>query len=117
MTTAAPKPTTLRRSLALAGAFAALTVTTTSFAAPSSDAAPTVTVRYADLDLTTTAGANTLYRRIADAASVVCPDPRSRSLGDIAARERCERDAIAQAVSEVKNTQLALVHAAHASRG
>ena len=59
-----------RRSLAVAGAFAALTVATTSFAgAPSADA-PTVSVRYDDLNLSTSAGVNALYHRISVAALV-----------------------------------------------
>ena len=116
MTTAAPKLTTLRRSLALAGAFAALAVTTVSFAAPRTDDSPSITVRYSDLDLTTAAGANALYHRIANAASEVCPDPRTRNLGILEARKRCQQDAIARAVQAVNNPQLALVHAAHTYR-
>jgi UrcA family protein len=106
-----------RRSLAVAGAFAMLTVATTSFAgAPSADP-PTMSVRYDDLDLATAAGVNTLYRRISAAAQQVCPDVYSRDLGVVAAGERCQANAIAQAVRQVNSPQLALVHAARASRG
>jgi len=117
MTTAASKLTTFRRSLAVAGAFAALTVTAVSFAAPSSDNVPTVTVRYDDLNLATAAGVDTLYRRISSAAREVCPDMYSRDLKIVAASAHCRADAVAQAVHAVNNPQLALVHAARVSRG
>ena len=117
MTTATSKLTTFRRSLAVAGAFAALAVTATSFGAPLSDSAPSVTVRYDDLNLATSAGVETLYRRIAKAARTVCPDEHSRDLGIAAAGERCQANAVEQAVREVNNPHLALVHAARVSRG
>jgi len=117
MTTAASKLTTFRRSFAVASAFAALVVTTTSFATPYSDAAPSVTVRYDDLNLATSAGVDTLYRRISSAARAVCSDENSHDLAIVAANRLCRENAVAQAVREVNNPQLALVHAARASRG
>jgi UrcA family protein len=117
MTTVISKLTTFRRSLALASAFAALTVATTSFAASQSDDPPSTAVRYGDLDLSTAAGANALYHRIANAAQLVCPNPYSRDLKTAAASRRCQADAIAQAVRELNNPQLALVYAAHHSHG
>jgi len=116
MNTATPK-LTLRRSLALAGAFAALTVSTMSFAAPIRDDLPRVTVRYDDLNLATPAGVNALYGRISHAARAVCGDTFARDLSVQAAAERCQSEAIAQAVREVNNPQLAVVHAAHVSHG
>src|SRR5579862_5402357 len=85
MTTAASKLTALRRSLAVAGAFATLAVTTASFATAPSDEAPSVTVRYDDLNLATDAGANTLYRRISSAAWSVCRADYTRDLSVSAA--------------------------------
>jgi UrcA family protein len=117
MRTAASKVTAFRRSLAVAGAFAALAATSISFAAPLSDDAPSVTVRYDDLNLATSAGVDALYRRISNAARQVCYDSRSRDLGIVAASERCQANAIAQAVRDVNNPHLALVHASHVSRG
>jgi UrcA family protein len=117
MTTATFKLTTYRRSLALAGACAALAVTTVSFAAPPSDDPPSVAVRYDDLNLATTAGVSELYSRISHAARAVCPDPYSRDLGIVAASERCRAAAVTRAVSEVNNPQLALLHAARTSHG
>lgn len=117
MTTATPKLTNFRRSLVLASAFAALTATTLSFAAAPGDDVPTVAVRYNDLNLATSAGVSALYQRIAHAARQVCPDPYTRDLAMVAAAESCQAEAIARAVSEVNNKQLALVHAARTSHG
>jgi UrcA family protein len=117
MTTAASKLTMLRRSFAVASALAALAVTTGSFAAAPGDAAPSVTVRYDDLNLATTAGVDTLYRRISVAAREVCPDVHPRGLAVVAASQRCRADAVAQAVQAVGNARLAAVHAARISRG
>jgi UrcA family protein len=117
MTTAASKLTAFRRSLVVAGAFAALAATTTCFATPFSDEAPSVTVRYDDLNLATSAGVDALYHRISNAARAVCPDAHSRDLAIVAASERCQANAVDQAVREVNNPHLALVHAARASHG
>jgi len=114
MTTAATKLTTFRRSLAVAGAFAALAVSTATFAG---DGAPSVTVRYDDLNLATPVGVEILYRRISSAARAVCPDVHSRELVVVSAGERCQANAVAEAVRQVNNPQLAVVHASHVSRG
>ena len=108
---------TFRRSLAVAGAFAALTVATTSFAGGPSPDPPTASVRYDDLNLSTSAGVNVLYHRISVAALKVCPDVFSRDLGIVAAGERCRANAVANAVRDLNNPQLAVVHAAHISHG
>lgn len=115
MTTATQKPAKLRRTFALAGAFAALAMTSISFAAPRSDSPPSVTVRYGDLDLSTAAGADVLYRRISGAARQVCPDVYSRDMNTATAGKRCQATAIATAVQRLDNPQLALVHASHTS--
>ena len=88
-----------------------------SFATTSSVDAPSVSVRYDDLNLSTSDGVNSLYRRISSAARQVCPGVYSRELNVVAAAQRCEADAIAKAVSEVNNPHLAMVHAAHVSHG
>jgi UrcA family protein len=118
MATATAKLSYVRRSLAVAGAFAALTVATTSIAAASSDdSPPSVSVRYDDLDLSSTAGANVLYHRISVAARQVCPDLYSRDLEVVAVADRCYASAVSKAVAEVNNPHLAMVHATHVSHG
>ena len=117
MNTAISNLTQFRRALAVAGACAALAVAATSFAAAPSVDSPAVSVRFDDLNLTTTAGVNSLYRRISFAARQVCPDVYSRDLVVVAAGQRCQASAISEAVRKLNNPQLALVHAAHVSHG
>jgi UrcA family protein len=117
MTTAASKLTTFHRSLVVAGALAALAAATTCFATPLSSEAPSVKVRYDDLNLATSAGVDALYRRISNAARTVCPDEHSRDLVTVSAAARCQAKAVDQAVRDVNNPHLALVHAARVSHG
>jgi UrcA family protein len=117
MNTATLKLTYFRRSLALAGACAALSLSTVSFATPPSDATPSVAVRFDDLNLATSAGVETLYRRISHAAQSVCPVGDIRDLALISASERCQAQAVSRAVNELHNPKLAVLHAARASQG
>jgi UrcA family protein len=107
------------RRLAFAGfvAVAACAVTQTSFASPPLDRAPAVHVRYDDLNLATASGTSALYQRIKNAADKVCPDYASRDLGLVAAGASCRADAIARAVSDMHNSQLAMLHANRVDRG
>ena len=107
--------TTVASKLVLA--VAGLVASVTGFAATPDVDVPSVKVRYDDLNLATTAGANTLYRRISSAARDVCPDLYSRDTHIVLAAQRCQAAAIAKAVSEVNSPSLAMLHAARASRG
>ena len=100
-------------ALAVAGVVASVA----SFAGTSGVDSPSVSVRYDDLNLATTAGVNTLYRRISFAARDVCPDIYSRDTNIVLAAHRCQAAAIARAVSQVNNPALAMLHAARASHG
>jgi UrcA family protein len=123
MTTATSRSTVHFRAALLAIAAGAITVIGTAVwptaaqAGTFSDAAPQVTVPYGDLNLSTDAGTIVLYRRIAAAAREVCPDMYSRNLSVVAASRACRAEAIANAVHEVHNSRLALVHAAHMQHG
>jgi UrcA family protein len=99
--------------LALAGVVASVT----AFAGTAAFDAPSVSVRYDDLNLSTTAGVNKLYHRISAAAREVCPDVYSRDPNVVIAAQHCQAAAIARAVSEVNNPSLAMLHASHVSRG
>ncbi len=77
---------------------------------------PAVQVQYADLDLGTEYGAETLYKRIQSAAKQVCPWEDQRNLRAWRASQRCISDAIARAVADVNNPQLAKVDAKHNPR-
>jgi UrcA family protein len=86
-------------------------------AQPPAQETPSVVVKYGDLDLSTSAGARTLYQRISAAARMVCPYENARELGLKAKGRECREAAIARAVSSVHNTELALIQAQHANRG
>ena len=100
-------------ALAVAGVVASVA----SFAATPSVDSPSVTVRYDDLNLSTTAGVDKLYHRISSAARDVCPDIYSRDTNIALAAHRCQAAAIARAVSQVNSPALAMLHAARASHG
>ena len=70
---------------------------------------PSITVSYRDLDLSSVAGATTLYRRIQGAAKQVCGTPGT-NLIEQAIWKACYRDATADAVRKVNNPMLTAVH-------
>lgn len=75
-------------------------------AVPISNAEPVVRherVSYADLDLNTQAGIQTLQRRIRAAVKVVCgPTPELRELNQIRAEQECRYRALQQAAAKVE---------------
>ena len=114
MISATLKQTSIRYTLACLAAFA---VSGAALAATASDSAPSVRVRYSDLNLSTEEGANTLYQRITIAAHQVCSNQYTRDLDFVTASQRCESQAVARAVSGIHSPQLALVFATHTSHG
>jgi UrcA family protein len=64
----------------------------------------TKTVRFADLDISTAEGAQTLYKRIVTAARSVCWDP------DVSLAHECRARAVAEAVSRVGSPLLSAAH-------
>jgi UrcA family protein len=118
MSIAITKLTTFRGTLACLAVFAASAVTTVAPAASPNDEAPSVRVRYDDLNLSTVTGTNALYQRIVKAARQVCPDSySSRDLDTRVASDHCQAAAIAKAVRDVNSPRLAAIHASHTSRG
>ena len=72
----------------------------------------TMTVRFGDLDLSTTAGAKTLYQRIRGAARMVCGEEEDYGLG-LDARSywnSCFHSAVNGAVDKVHSPLLQAVH-------
>ena len=69
----------------------------------------TMTVTYRDLNLSTVAGATTLYQRIKGAARSVCGD-EGRGLDEQRQWRSCYRGAIAGAVATVHSPLLIAVH-------
>ena len=86
-------------------------------AAAPADEVPRVVVSFGDLDLSTTDGANALYKRISAAAHKVCPFEDSVHPLQVAQNNSCRSAAIARAVGSVNNAKLAAVWTAHANRG
>ena len=78
---------------------------------------PSLTVHFADLDITTEQGAHALYRRIQSAARFVCPSADSRELERSERSRACQEQAIARAVQAVSSPRLAALYAVHAKRG
>jgi UrcA family protein len=73
--------------------------------------APTRTVRYSDLNLSTEQGALVLYERIVAAASRVCAGGNMLDLDAMATTRVCREEAIARAVRDVNRPTLASVYA------
>lgn len=92
---------------------------TTAAAVPASyaqalmtDQAPSVTVKYSDLNLGTEEGSHALYSRLVNAAQRVCPARGpATELSQNRARERCITTAVQTAAKEVKNPKFAEVAA------
>ncbi|MBS0578399.1 MAG: UrcA family protein [Proteobacteria bacterium] len=89
-------------------ALAALACTVCS--TPGWSATPaSVTVKYGDLDLTSRAGASTLYHRIQGAARYVC-GVEGQSLVEVIRWRACVSDATGEAVERVNSPLLTALH-------
>jgi UrcA family protein len=69
--------------------------------------APSVTVRFADLDLSQAQGRSALYRRLSYAAQKVCPLTDSSSLGALMRSEACQSKAVKQAMRTIGGPMVA----------
>jgi UrcA family protein len=68
---------------------------------------PTVTVSYADLNLSDAAGVRLLYQRIVAAAQRVCgPEVNNTDPNPVTPRERCIAEAVSRAVNNVGSPAL-----------
>lgn len=85
--------------------------------ANTADVVPTLTVRYADLNLSTEQGSLVLYGRIVAAARQVCAIDDIRDLRAFNAAKACREEAIARAVRDVNSPMLASVYAARQRHG
>jgi UrcA family protein len=107
---------TRARAVMLVGFVLAAAASLTQAAAPADDV-PSITVKFADLNLSTEEGTNRLYSRITSAARAVCERGDPRDLATFAARRACESAAIARAVSDVHSPRLAATYAARIKHG
>jgi UrcA family protein len=83
---------------------AALTANLAS-AAPAEGEVKTLVVRYSDLDLSQPKDAHRLYVRIQHAARLVCDNFPTSDLARLAIYERCMKNAISNAVSQVREKE------------
>ncbi len=75
-------------------------------ATPLQDDAPSVVVRFADLDLTHSDGVAVLYRRLKGAAETVCAPQNGRDLGSQTRYKTCWQSALGTAVAKVDQPAL-----------
>jgi UrcA family protein len=87
----------------------------TARAAVRDAAPPSYKVHYADLDLTTKAGAVALYWRLKWAAEDVCADPHG--LQSIARVDRCIATAVGRAVAQINSPLLMGYYAVRVRHG
>jgi len=103
-------------ALAALAAAGVLGFGTAGAAAADSDG-PSVVVKYSEQSLSTDRGVKQLYAQIVRAARQVCP---STSTWDLTLQQRiqeCRNQAIARAVHQVDNSQLAALYANHSKNG
>jgi UrcA family protein len=102
---------TFHKHVALA-AVAALCFATATVYAGEANETQTRTVRYADLDVGTPAGAAALHDRIRNAAEQVCGDTNSRQLVEAMAAKACVARAVAAGEQTVHKARLASIRQA-----
>jgi len=89
-------------------AFAALSLAATAHAKEPDVHTVSVTVPYADLDLSSGAGTAILQTRIAGAVKAVCGRPDSRDLHSWSAWQKCRTDAMEGAVQQLASARVNL---------
>jgi UrcA family protein len=85
--------------------------------APAQTLGGDIVVKYADLDINTTPGAETLYERIQRAAAQVCVRVDPIQMQRYRVYLRCQDAAVAHAVGSIASPQLAAIYAARTHRG
>ena len=101
---------------ALATALAVL-ATGLAHAGASAEARRTVEVRYSKHELATRQGVRDVYSRLQSAARQVCPDLDARDLARASQARACYREALSDAVSQISQPALSLVHTRQVGRG
>jgi UrcA family protein len=77
------------------------------------ESAPSVVVKYSHQDLSTEQGVKEVYRRIVRASRQVCPDTSFRDLSLQEKIAECRDQAVARAIRQIDNSQLAALYASH----
>ena len=99
---------------------AATLITVSTFAstlAGADEAVHSQAVSFSDLNLDSTQGAATLYKRIQAAARSVCPNTGGdRQLEQTASRQKCFDEAVARAVRQIDSSSLSAYYSAKTGR-
>ena len=69
-----------------------------------------IRVSYADLNLTRSEGAETLYARLKQAAQQVCGEASRQPLARMGEKRDCEENALEKAVDAIGSSQLSALH-------
>ncbi len=101
---------------ALLCAFAGAALIGVATAADDVDA-PSVAVRYQPQSLDTEHGAQALYRRIVNAAAIVCPQYAVNPHWLAKPVQECREQAVARAVLKINSPKLVAVYAANTKNG
>jgi UrcA family protein len=96
----------MNRFTSIAALFALALIQLTAHAGIPPDEAPTVTVRFADLDLDHTPGAATMYRRLQHAVKQVCSPLQGRDLGKKERFDRCTVESMEASIAKVNRAVL-----------
>jgi UrcA family protein len=101
--------------LLLIGGVAGLAAAGTAGAAPMDADVPGIVVRFNSDTLATETGTRALYRRLENAAKLVCPmASNTRLLNERV--QKCRDEALTAAVNKIHNQRLAELHAAASSK-
>jgi UrcA family protein len=106
----------VKRALLGAGSLAAALSFGAVNAATPEENPPSMVVKYSAQDLNTQSGLNQLYHRLARAAIQVCPEASSFDLSQQAKVAKCRDQALARAIRQIDNAQLAALYAASHSK-
>jgi len=107
--------TRLATTMLLFGGLAGLAVAGTAGASTAQIDVFSTVVRYSSDALATDSGTRALYRRLAQAAEDVCPNPsNTRLVSEVVLK--CRQDALTAAVSKIHSQRLAALHASRMTK-
>jgi UrcA family protein len=99
----------------LFGGLAGLATAATAGALNAALDTPSMVVKYSSDALATDSGTRALYRRLAEAAEQVCPNPSTTRLVSEAVAQ-CRQAALTAAVSKIHSERLAALHASRMTK-
>jgi len=104
-------------TMLLIGGLAAVMGAGAAGAASPDSQVPSIVVHYSEQSLATDNGVNELYHRIVRASKQVCPDDAVRDLASRQMIQTCRQQAVARAIQQIHNSQLAALYASHSKNG